>query len=443
MWGLAVWVAAAFADEPTPPPDPTPPPVEAPPADAAPEKAKKPKRPDPKWTVVGLPIANVSTNTGVGYGAYAAAVRTEVAGSPDPFNARVALQLFWTTKKYQDHNLRFDFPSIFNSPFRVDGTLGYERWKQSPYFGSGNFAPRLAGDDLPPLVDDEGELKPDRYNQYDVAWVRALINVRRQVDDGPWWVFGNYLFRYAQIEAYEGSQLEIDQPVGIAGGRYSRLGAGVMYDTRDTEPSTHTGVFSEASLRASSPMLGGQEWVVGLNVTDRRWYKLAGDGRLVFASRAVLDVHRGDEPFWVGHLLGSTQLIEYASANNMRGIDNGRYRGDIYAFWTPELRFTAFTIGSFSMLVCPFFDVGRTFLWPDQQVYPANPWADREPIPHLHYAGGLGLRFQVGTAMLVRVDVAFGRDEVCETTGGVCDPATSDVRGVSDMGFHLVFDHPF
>ena len=450
MWALAFAVVISFADDEGAPPEPAP--VEAPPAEptpatseapAPPEKVKKAKKPDPKWVLAGLPIANFSTNTGIGYGAYGSVVRTTVPGSDDPFTARVAVQLFWTTTAYQDHNVRFDFPSIFGSAFRVDGTVGYERWKQSPYFGSGNFMPRLATEDLPQLVDEDGDVKPDLYNQYDVAWVRALVNVRRRIGDTPWYAFGNYLFRWAKIDTYEGSLLLLDKPYGWEGGRYARLGVGAMYDTRDAEPSPHEGVFSEASLRLSSPVLGGEEWVVGLNVTDRRWYKLAGDGRLVFASRAVLDVRRGNEPFWVGHLLGSSQLIEYASSNNLRGIDNGRYRGDIYAFWTPELRFTALQYQSFSILLCPFFDVGRTFLWPDNGVYPPTGWADREPVPHLAYAGGLGVRFQVGTAMLVRLDLALGRDEECVTSGGVCDPATSDVRGVSDFGFHLVFDHPF
>lgn len=454
MWTALVLGSIAFADEP---------PVEAPPAPPAeaaapeaPKKEKKPKKPDPKWVVAGLPIANYSTVTGIGYGGFASVVHTEVEGSPDPYKARLAVQAFWTTKKYQDHNLRFDFPSILGSKFRVDGVVGYERWKESPYYGAGNFNPRLNFDDLPgtvdaqgaPVLDDDGNPIPNpHYNQYDVAWMRALVNVRRQVGDTPWWLFGNYLFRWAKIELYDdvegGSLLELDKPYGWEGGRYSRLGLGVMYDTRDAEPSPHAGVFSEASLRLSSPILGGQEWVVGLNVTDRRYYTLAWGGRLVFASRAVLDVKRGNEPFWVGHLLGSTQLIEYASSNNMRGIDNGRYRGDIYAFWTPELRITAIQAGWLSILLCPFFDVGRTFVWPDDAVYPANAWAERETFPHLHYAGGLGLRIQVSTAMLVRLDVAFGRDEQCVTTGGVCDPATSAVKGIRTLGFHLVFDHPF
>jgi hypothetical protein len=452
-------VALAMADPPPisddpPPADPSTVPPSAPPAGPAGtetpppdgKKPKKPKRPDPKWTGAGLPVANYSSDTGVGYGAFAAVVRTAPPGSDDPYLVRLALQLFWTTKQYQDHNLTFDFPSVFGSPYRIDGLVGYERWKQSNYYGPGNMTPRLPEDEVP----DMGDLPQEAYYQYDVSWFRGLVNVRRQMGakGDPWYLFGNYLLRMAAVNVYPGSLLDEQRPVGVEGGRYGRLSVGVMYDSRDAEPSPHKGTFSELSVRLASPVLGSTWTDYGVNLTDRHWLSIDKGGRVVIATREIIDVSGGEQPFFMGHTLGGSRFIEVGGANNLRGLPNGRYRGDAFVLWTPELRVTALKHLPLDtdILLCPFFDIGRVFVWDDNKTYaPLSESAPERGLDtplHLHYSGGLGLRIQVGSAMLVRADLAFGREEVMPACPPGADCALV-VKGESRTGFYLVFDHPY
>jgi hypothetical protein len=409
---------------------------QAPPPPAVEPAAKPPK----EWSLAGLPIANFSTDTGVGYGLYGTVVHNNASPeSSDPYRARVALQFFQTTKKYQDHNLKVDFPGIFGSKYRYDLLVGYEAWKQATYYGYGNLSPRqpLADADLcreEPREIPEGSVCADYY-QFDVRWWRVLTNLRRDIG-GPWQVFGQYMFRAATVDSYEGSLFAQDVPVGEEGGLYGRLGAGVMYDTRDQEPSPTSGVFAEASARVSSPVVGSRWTVFGGNVTVRHWHGFGGESKpLVFANRVVLDAKRGDEPFFSAQLLGGSQFVEVGGSNNLRGLPNSRFRGDVFALWTPELRWTYAHWGPLDWMLVPYFDVGRVFLWKDSPALSDGYALPDDQLLHLHYTAGLGARFQLGTNMLVRLDTAFGAEEY-----GLGNNVT-EVK--PNFGFYLVFDHPF
>ena len=411
MW-LSWLVCAALAQEPEKP-------------------AEEPVKPRKEWAFAGLPIANVSTDTGVGYGAYGSVVHKAEVGSEDPYKARVSVQLFFTTKQYQDHNVAFDFPSVFGTKYRWNLLLGYERWKQAPWYGVGNLTPRVHAEDLVDLTEEQQK----SYYQYDVSWVRMNTNLRRNIK-GPYDVFANALFRYATMNrVYTGSLLEAEQPLGIDGGFFGRIGIGVMYDTRDQEPSPTTGTWAEASLRVSS--LVGESASVGLNVTDRRWLSLAGGDRLVFANRFIVDARRGQDPLFAYALLGGSQFVEVGGGNNLRGLGNSRFRGDVVLLWTPELRVRYFTVGSFSIFGVPFVDMGRLFLWPDNAAINAGDAVPDPRLTHLHLTGGLGHRFQVGNVMLVRLDVGVGIEEY-----GTFDEPDAITRE-PNFGFYLTFDHPF
>lgn len=425
---LAFAVSIALADDPIPPVDA--PPSPAPSPDPAP--APKPVKP---WSIAGLPIANVSSDTGIGYGLYGSAVHNADPGSDDPFKARIAAQLFFTTKKYQDHNIKLDFPSIGGSPYRFDILAGYERWQQSPWYGVGNLAPRLKPyDEASPGA--PGTMPTKDYYEYDVSWGRVLANVRRPVV-GNLEVFGSYLFRFAVVKPYAGSYLVEQNPVGIDGGLYARLALGVMYDSRDAEPSPTKGVFDEASVRVSAAPVGSHWGVFGINLQDRRWFSIAGGDRLVLANRFIFDLRRGNEPFFAQQLLGGSSFVNVGGSNTLRALQEGRYRGDIVALWTPELRVKYGKLGPVEIFGVPFVDVGRVFLWNDDPALVSGDAVRDTNLLHLHYTGGIGHRFQVGQAMLVRLDIGFGVEEF----GSLSDPTNIEKKMTS--GFYLVFDHPF
>ncbi len=356
----------------------------------------------------GLPLVNFTSDKGVGYGAYVAGTCYGPDGAGElPFRAQLAVQYYATTAGYAYHKVLFDLPGVAGSRFRVDGMLGYEDWDDAFYFGLGNNTPRLPEADTPDGYYTVGQ---------DSLW--ATLGLRAPV--GPVELFARYLLRAADITVYDGTLLASQRPLGVAGGRLSQLQLGVLHDTRDTEPNTRTGHFSEASVRGAHPALGSDYATWGANLTDRRWIER---GRWVLAARNGLDVQGGETPFFHQHVMGGTQVLELGGAQQLRGQFVGRYRGNVSYYGTFEARRSTatFTLGAadFEWMVVPFADVVRVWTWDEVDARLG-----------LHPSAGLGQRLVYNDAFIVRFDAAVA---VEETTAGP-EP---------HLGLYAFVGHPF
>ena len=243
-------------------------------------------------------------------------------------------------------------------------------------------------------------------------------------------MFVNAFVRTYTLNLYEGSLVDVTQPVGAGGGVYTRLGVGVMYDTRNAEPTPTGGMFTEASVRGGMNVSSPDERVVAVNITDRRWLGFGASKKVVLASREILDMKFGNEPFFMAQTIGGSEDLSIGTSGLMRGLPYGRLSGDGAFFWQPELRWKYHTwhIGKSSTLdfmTGPYLDVGKVWLWD-----PESRGVTADDITHLHYGYGLGNRFIFNEDLVVRLDFGFGREEY--TTG---------VK--QNFGLFLVFDHPF
>ena len=135
---------------------------------------------------------------------------------------------------------------MFHSGIRLDIVSGYETWANAWYFGLGDATPRL----LP-------EQTPDGFYESDIESLWIVPTFRFPVNR-QWQVYWGNTFRNTQVGATPGSRLELDQPTGVEGGLLLLSAAGLMVDTRDKEPNTDRGVFSEFSSRLSHPSFGSR-----------------------------------------------------------------------------------------------------------------------------------------------------------------------------------------
>lgn len=415
------------------------------------KEAKKPKQ----WRWAALPIANYTSTYGLGYGAYANIVNNGKNGSgDDPYKASFSAQFYQTTGSYYDHFFKVDFPGMFGSEFRLDAQFGLTNWDTANWFGYGNNTARYLTDECPT---DPAEEKPAAgctpylYYNYHQSGLKLISNLRRTIK-GPWSAFLGLRVQQFNIDDYaagetpklgkdpqtvtEDSLVTTLQPFGVQGGLYVRAGLGAMYDTRDQEPSPTGGMWTEASVRWGGMVTNETGSNIGVNITDRRFWGFGQKKRLVLASRVILDMKWGEEPIFMGHVYGGSQDVSLGSSTAMRGLPNSRYQGDGALLWTPEMRWKVLAIdkrNSFDIMLGPYFDVGRVWLWPDAE--DANP-GDDDTWSHLHYAGGLATRYVWNTNMVIRLDVGFGREELVnlETQERVYEP---------NLGINLVFDHPF
>jgi len=375
------------------------------------------------WDVAGIPLVNFTTDRGMGYGLYAAVFDhgEEGAGS-NPYRTSVGGQFYQTSGGYAYHKLMIDMFDAFGTDMRLDMRGGYESWDSAWYFGQGNQTPRLEVDDT-----------PENYYSSEVQsfwWIsNARLPLRGSID-----LFGGLTIRSAEVGIYPGSRLDQERPTGHEGGRYHLATAGVILDTRDTEPSTTRGVFSEISIRGAHSWIGSEWALWGLNATHRQWWRLDDHGDWVLALRLGLDGRFGGEaPFFHQHVLGGSQWVQIGGNMALRGLPFGRIRGDLTSYGQLELRWSAarFVWGarSLRMMVVSFADTAR--------VFDAD---EDDSLGHLRWSGGSGLRLVYNEVFVVRFDVAMGQEEYTS----VADPLGTDVvRRDSVLGIYAMVGHPF
>lgn len=438
---LSLLASGAFAEDTEPAAEPAAEPVAAPvAAPATPAAPVEEAKPEKQWRWAALPIGNYSSTYGVGYGAYGNIVNNGT-GDLDgaPYKAKFAMQLYFTTGSYYDHFVKFDLPAFLGSRIRWDLQAGITGWPTASWYGPGNDSLRIPIDTS--CVPDEADTAlvsalgtvPCYYNYGQKASVKVITNVRRDIK-GPWSAFVNYYFRSYTLNLYPGSLVDTTHPVGYEGGLYTRLGLGAMFDTRNQEPSPTSGMFAEASVRGGINILHPEQKVVAVNITDRRWLGLGKRDRLVLASREILDMKWGDEPFFMSQTIGGSEDLSIGTSVLMKGLPYGRISGDGAIFWTPEVRwhYARIPIGSskLDLMTGPYLDVGRVWLWdPESQGLEAG-----DPL-HLHLTYGLGNRIIFNDDLVVRLDFGFGREEYVDDTG--------EAYSENNFGLFLVFDHPY
>ena len=406
------------------------------------------------WGFAGLPLANYSSDDGFGYGLKVAAY--DYGKNQKPYKTQIALQLFFTTNKVMYHKLFIDMPDFRGTPWRIDGALKFDRVLLNNYFGIGNDTSTLdegASSDSSGLSDEESAVVANYYTSFQSQEPSLILNLRRTIR-GPVQFFNGYqvkhtiivphtaetVYQYRGIELPDDwmSYLEEEKPYGYSGGTMAYAQVGVIFDSRDQEPSPTRGLFSEFSVRGvayraldeqeretHAPLYGG------FNLTSRHFLPVLTP-RVVFASRLVLDALLGDVPFnELASFGGSQDYTGLGGSTSLRGILSRRYRGHVKAIVTPELRMTPATFYAgtqkFDIGVVVFSDLGR--VWDESEA---------EPSSTVHWTAGGGLRIAWNDNFLIRLDVGKNIGRILELRGEeVAD------RDADYLGFYLVFDHAF
>lgn len=354
-----------------------------------------------------LPLISYDSNLLLGLGG-AGLLRVRDATGEQPFLVSVSAQYYWTTGGYRNHYLLVDWPGVFGSRVRIYTELRFIRWSVAPYYGLGNDAPIQA--------DVAG------WHVYDQKRESWRTDVRVALS-GPLEAFGSYSIQREQVDAAPTSQLALDRPVGIDGGRYAWLQLGMALDTRDNEIDPNQGWFIDASARASHRAVGSQFDVLGLHVKARHWQPL--HPRVIWAHNSLVDWRWGDEPFFNQPFLGGLGRASLGGRRILRGLGEERFRGDGVVVVQEELRVTVWTPQTkrlrFEFQVVPFVDVGRVFL--AEQV---------DPLTHWHPTVGAGLRMNANELVVLRADVGVGFEEFVGVQG-----RTPQVQ------VYILSDHPF
>ena len=416
MAGLLLLVSPAMADA-GPSSQPPPPPGAHQDSDAS-EDSERGQHTG--WDIAGLPLLNYSTDRGVGYGGYLAVFHHPFDGRRDiPYQISIGGQFYRTTGGYQFHKLNVDIPDLLGTGLRFGLLAGFEAWDGAWYFGQGNERPRL-----------DPEATPENFYKSDLAnlWAIPVLRIPLVREHA---LFVSHTVRDTKVSVYADSLLELDNPEGTQGGLLSQFALGWMVDKRDKEPNTTRGYYTEASFRGAHAFLGSDWDLWGANVTHRQWWRLRDDGRLVFAVRVAADIQSGGGPFFHEHVMGGSDWVEIGGNRVLRGLPQGRYRGDATLFSNIELRGDLFHFqvfgNDFDVMGVGYIDVAR--LWTLEEKMAGSP---------VHLTGGLGPRITYNNVFLLRTDFGVGLEEYTDIPQGGRAQRFGPVIGV-----YAMVNHPF
>ena len=370
------------------------------------------------WRFAPFPLLNYSSDKGVGYGGVLVAIdQGENPDRTEPFESSTGLQFYQSTTGYAFHKAFFDFRDIGGSGSHLTSFLGYERWPDTPYFGSG-------GDTL-----RRREGSPDEEHGMEGFWFVPRVEVpliRRSL----LWVGGG-TFRGVRIWNLESSLGQL--PRGANGGWLSELETGIQWTTLERAVSPTSGMEVECTVRGGGRWIGSRWSTIGANCFGRGAHAVDRSGDWVFAWLGMSDYVHG-APFFHEQWFGGKLRETYGGPNLLRGYPVGRKRGMVKSTASMELRWAVlgwqmFQRG-FDLLLAGFTDGG--VVWT-----PHSERTDAEKSKvQPDWSGGFGPRLIYEKVFLLRFDVAFALERYKD------DVTQSESIGLG-QGFYVGVGHPF
>ena len=395
--------------------------------------------------VVGLPLANFDPSTGIGFGArayvYWNGEKDDKLFGYVPYEKRIFLQVFRTTKGLSFHWVDFDMPVLWEGRMRLRAQAFYARNTQQHFFGLGDTG---AGDinvtglgsfqnfsDMDNAINRIGSngQTQSHYNFYDFTKPVGLASLETSFFGGLVRLLTGVAVVHNGIDDYTGEEVdvridgEIERAVsdttrleetcqaglliGCDGGWDNFLRFGLVYDTRDYEPDPNSGVFVEAAVDLATSVVGSDYNYARFMVSGRGYYSPFPElADLVLATRGTIQMHSDGAPFFTQSIFPFTEdpRTGLGGHRTLRGFRQDRFVGRATGLLNVELRYTAtrFNLGSqeFGLILIPFYDVGRAFDSPSD--YSFDNW---------RWGAGMAVRLAWNQATLISVDYGLSDED--------------------------------
>ncbi|HEV8547521.1 MAG TPA: BamA/TamA family outer membrane protein, partial [Polyangiaceae bacterium] len=305
---------------------------------------------------------------------------------------------------YLDEYVLLVVPRLFQRPLRLETTVGYTIEPTLRYYGIGNAS-----------TIDPGRPADDRYYQFERRHSTAAANAAYRVGRHflvLWGVGEQHNVISYRTDSSLAADLTSGDPATSSLLRVAphfevmRFSTGVGWDSRDSEVSSHRGLYHTLRFDLSPGGAGAFPYAFGRINLALRGYATLVPKRLFFAARGVLDWLVGDPPFYELSRYDDTEAI--GGGRGLRGIPAGRYYGSVKAFTNLELR--SELIG-FRLLqkqnifgLTAFVDAGR--VWSE---IPGSKELDGTSLGLKVGVGG-GARITAGGSFVLRADVAWSKD---------------------------------
>ncbi len=359
--------------------------------------------------VTGLPLADYDPTTGVGLGArgyyYYNGNRSDPVFAYTPYEHRLIVQAFATSRGAQDHLIDYDAPAFLGSLYRVRATLEYEAANVWPYYGIGSRTlaplsfPGAPGKAFASLADYQAATARVQrngtsyglYNSIGFQRPTLQLGLERLLLGGVLRPLIGVGLAYNHLTDFTGQALDATgiggqtvpaheaqtlfaadcaarRILGCGGGFDDVLRLALSLDTRDFEPDPNDGVYAELSSEIGTKVLGSQYDYVRVMLSVRGFYSpIPKIADLVIAIRGLYEVQSSGTPFfsqvWLPFIDDNHEGL--GGFRTLRGYDQDRFVGPIIALANFELRWTFVRFRvlnqGIGLMAVPFLDTGRVF----------------------------------------------------------------------------------
>lgn len=281
-------------------------------------------------------------------------------------------------------------PQVAGSDVRLNAQLYVSQFFQNQYYGIGNYA-KLA---KAPANDEHFYQFKSFSAGFDITLLKP---VARLPNGGHFFAMGLINFDFENPWGNPDTRLiAIAQPRGISGGRTAALGAGILWENRNSEFAPTKGNYLMATAEVASQYMSSSYNYLSLKTDARAFISFYLLREITFANRVVFQHNSGQIPYWKYAALGGDE--------SMRGYPENRFLDDNALYLNTELRTWLLTFPEHDVKLggTLFVDMGRTF---------ANGTALDNVFSDLKYTAGFGATSSFYTAeFILRIDVGFSEE---------------------------------
>lgn len=289
------------------------------------------------------PLAGYSSDYGLfGGGLYQ---RIDYADGKNPFLSNTIVDFTGSTNGKWAVAFEYERTEMFGQPLRTRSVLLLDRDPTNTYFGIGNNTDFTSSE----LENGLYYLLQKRISaRFEIRTPLQLIGENKV--DGIFRIQGSYT---SNEDKGADTRFVESLPIGADGGWVNTVGAGLLYDIRDSEFDPRSGLRAEFGADFS-PLIAGNDYSFSSYFAEVRTF-ISITERIVLAQQVAGKYSYGSAPFY--------ELPALGSKDGLRGFALNRFRGKSSILYMAEMRSWLFSFLEDEIKLGGhlFYDTGRVF----------------------------------------------------------------------------------
>lgn len=266
-----------------------------------------------------------------------------------PFYSYVTIAGIISTKGLASFSLLYDKPQAFGKDLRLTTEVYTSRFFEDAYFGIANYSK---------ITDTPTDLP--LYYQFQSFTVGFRSNVRLPLikTDSYKQLDANFILNFRYETPWDNGNDRLiaqEQPLGFNGGRTTMIGAGLIWEGRNSEFQPTSGNYLATRIEIGQNLWASSYNLVVLENDLRQYVTFNLLREVTFATRIFSRFTSGEVPYW--------KLSYAGDEETLRGYESRRFSDDHVLFLNTELRTWLFSIPNSNVRFggTLFMDAGRTF----------------------------------------------------------------------------------